>query len=77
MQAATMHKWMHRLCNVVRHYIQHVCSNFFKPFFVIDFTRRKVVKVRKQVSAVQKVIFFHISNNSRASMVFFRQWFPW
>ena len=47
------HIWMHRLCNVVRHYIQVVCSNLKKKlFFVIDFTRRKVVKMRTKVLGV-------------------------
>ena len=35
------------------------------------------MKIRKIVSGVLKVIFVHISNNSRASMVLFRQWFIW
>ena len=51
--AATMHIWMHRLCNVVSHYIQLICSNFDKLFFVIDCTRRKVVNMPdKKVSGV-------------------------
>ena len=45
--------------------------------FLIDFTRRTVVKMRKKVSCAQKVIFVHISNNSRAWMVLIRQWFLW
>ena len=32
--------------------MQYACSNVYKPFFVIDFTRRKVVKMRKKVSGV-------------------------
>ena len=75
--AARMHICMHHLCNVVEHYIQYVCSNLYEPFFVIDCTRRKVVKMRKIVSWVYYIIFVHISNNSRASMVLFRQWFHW
>ena len=43
---------------------------------MIDFTRRKVVKMRKKVAGVSKVICVHISNNSRASMVFFRSVVP-
>ena len=52
MRAATIHIWMQRLSNVVRHYMEYVCSTFYKPFYVIDFTRRKVVKMGKTVSGV-------------------------
>ena len=52
MHAATMHNMMHRLCNVVRHYIEYVGSNVYKPVFVIHCTIRKIVKMRKQVSGV-------------------------
>ena len=51
-----------------------------KEFFEIycrSPTRRKVVKMRKNLAGVDKVFFVHISNNSRASMVLFRQWFLW
>ena len=40
---------------------------FYKLFFVINFTGQKVVNMRKQVSGVYKLMFVHISNNSRAS----------
>ena len=52
--AATMHIWLRWLCNVVRPYkiMQYVCFHFFKPSFVIECTRTKVVKRRKKVSGV-------------------------
>ena len=34
---------------------------------MINFTGRKVVNMHKQVSGVYKLMFVHISNNSRAS----------
>ena len=50
--AASMNIFMHRLCSVMTHYIQHVSANFYKPFFIIDCTRRKIVNMRKKVSGV-------------------------
>ena len=38
--------------DVVRHYIQYICSYFYKQLFVIDCTRRDVVKKRNKVSGV-------------------------
>ena len=50
----------------------------YRPFFVINFTRRNVVKMRtKSFRGIKSNFCPYQSNNSRASMVFFRQWFPW
>ena len=48
-----MNIFMHRLCSVVTHYIQHVSAKFFyKPVFIIDCTRRKIVNMRTKVPGV-------------------------
>ena len=43
--AACVHTHMHRSGNVVRHYVQQACANVYKPFSVIDCTRRKMDKM--------------------------------
>ena len=51
--AASMNIFMHSLCSVVTHYILHVSAIFFyKPVFIIDCTRRKIVNMRITVSGV-------------------------